>query len=121
VRWPSFAWQPSADVFLSTERATIRLDLAGICREHVRVVVYGKALHVTGHRPLPPPASGADLGYERAEILHGAFERHIDLPWFADPDPVAIDYDNGLLRIELRRRDADLAPLASDVDQGGAP
>jgi HSP20 family molecular chaperone IbpA len=120
VRWPSFAWQPSADVLLSAERATVRLDLAGVSREHVHVVVYGKALHVTGHRSLPPPAGGADLGFDRAEILHGAFERHIELPWFVDPDPVAIDYDSGLLRVELRRKAADLAPQASDAGQRGA-
>jgi HSP20 family molecular chaperone IbpA len=117
----SFAWQPSADVVLSAERASIRLDLAGISREHLRVIVDAKALHVTGYRPLPPPGGGADFDYDRAEILRGAFERRIDLPWCVDPGALAIEYDNGLLRIELRRQDADPAPLPSDEAQRGAP
>jgi HSP20 family molecular chaperone IbpA len=112
VRQPNSAWR--ADVVCSAERASIRLDLAGISRAHLHVVVCGKTRHITGHRPLPALGGGGALSHDRANILHGAFERRIDLPWLADADPLAVDFDNGLSRIEVRREAADSAPLASD-------
>ena len=117
----ALSWQPPADVTLSAERASIRFELAGISRDHLRLIINGSTVHLTGHRPPPVPVGGAGFGYERAEILYGAFERRIDLPWLVDPQPLTIDYYNGLLLIELRRQLVDpSAPGAGDRGGGAS-
>ncbi|MFI5316934.1 MAG: Hsp20/alpha crystallin family protein, partial [Myxococcota bacterium] len=70
------AWRPALDVY-ETERAiVVRVELAGVASEDVRVVVDGEYLQITGRRSFS--ASGASRETQRhllIEIAQGTFER----------------------------------------------
>jgi HSP20 family protein len=98
------AWSPPADLVVSPTGARILIELAGVPRSSVRVVLRGRTLEVSGRRqPHPEPS---ESHYHRAEIYFGDFRRTIELPWDADPSRVEARYGDGMLQIELTRSPA---------------
>lgn len=103
VRLPSAdAFRPALDV-CETERAIIvRVELAGVASEDARVVVDGEYLQITGRRTLSRAPSQRHL---LIEIAQGPFERVLRLRAQYDPDRVTARLENGLLTIELPRKE----------------
>jgi HSP20 family protein len=105
VRLPSGidAFRPALDV-CETERAIIvRVELAGVAIEDTRVVVDGEYLQITGRRALAP--ASASQRHLLIEIAQGPFERVLRLRAQYDPDRVTARLENGMLTIELPRKD----------------
>lgn len=97
-------FHPPLDIEASNEFAKLCVDLAGVPEDQITVEVSGKRVRVAGHRPLPDPARRPiGVGYVRAEILYGAFERSVELPWEGDPSKVEVRYRDGLLIVDVRR------------------
>jgi HSP20 family protein len=48
-----------------------------------------------------------DVKWHRRERAYGTFSRTVQLPFRVDPDKVQARFDNGILQIELERREAD--------------
>lgn len=97
------AWRPGLDVF-ETERAlVVRVELAGVASEDVRVVVDGEYLQITGRRTLT--RHGEKLRHLLIEVAQGPFERVLRLRAEVDPDQVSARLENGMLTIELPRKD----------------
>ena len=94
------AFRPAADLVVSRQAARVLLELAGVPRESVRVVLRGRTLEVSGRRN--PPQEPGDAHYHRAEIYFGEFKRTIELPWEADENAVEARYKNGMLEIHLK-------------------
>jgi len=100
-------WSPPADVVVSERSARVILELAGVPRASVRVLLHGNTLEISGRRT--PPHGQADARYHRAEIYFGPFRRVVELPWEANPDRVEAFYRDGLLEIHVD------AAVAADV------
>ena len=103
-------WVPPTDVVVSERSARVIVELAGVPRENVRVLLRGNVVEVSGRRTVPQELSGAH--YHRAEIYFGEFKRRVELPWEADEKSIAATYRDGMLEIRL---DAVPAPRATDV------
>lgn len=94
---------PRADVHLTDTGTRITLDLAGVLREDIEIVVIeGEALRVTGLRREPEAAEG--LRWHQMEIAYGAFERVLPLPGDADLEKIAATYRDGFLLIDVPRK-----------------
>jgi HSP20 family protein len=48
-----------------------------------------------------------DVKWHRRERAYGTFSRTVQLPFRVDPDKVQARFDNGILQIELERREVD--------------
>ncbi|HYM80467.1 MAG TPA: Hsp20/alpha crystallin family protein [Candidatus Limnocylindria bacterium] len=92
-------WAPPADLMVSGQTARVILELAGVPRASVRVLLRGSRLEISGRRS--PPASVPGARYHRAEIYFGDFCRVVELPWDADADSVTALYRDGMLEIQL--------------------
>jgi HSP20 family protein len=103
------AWSPPADLVVSPNAARVLLELAGVPRERVKVVLRGRTLEITGRREPPMEAQGSH--YHRAEIYFGGFRRTIELPWDADEQSIQARYRDGMLEIELQR-----VPVSQSTD-----
>jgi HSP20 family protein len=100
------AWRPALDVY-ETERAiVVRVELAGVASEDVRVVVDGEYLQITGRRSFSAPgASRAEIQrHLLIEIAQGTFERVLRTRAPYDADRVSARLENGILTIELPRK-----------------
>lgn len=108
------AWRPALDVY-ETERAiVVRVELAGVRSEDVRVVVDGEYLQISGRRCLSPAGSSRGDGQRHLliEIAQGPFERVLRTRAEYDPDGVSARLENGLLTIELPRKDTGARVIA---------
>jgi len=98
------AWRPALDVY-ETERAiVVRVELAGVASSDVRVVVDGEYLQIAGRRSFR--RAGGSQRHLLIEIAQGTFERVLRTRAPYDPDRVSARLENGLLTIELPRRES---------------
>ena len=96
------AGRPALDVY-ETERAiVVRVELAGVASDDVRVVVDGEYLQITGRRTFAP--RGETQRHLLIEIAQGTFERVLRMRAPYDPDRVSARLENGVLTIELPRK-----------------
>ena len=95
-------WQPEVDVY-ETERAfVVRVELAGVQSEDVRVTVDADELRIRGVRRAPE--STEVLRLHRMEITSGPFERRLRIPIPFVREAVTANLADGFLTVTLPRR-----------------
>jgi HSP20 family protein len=91
-------WMPPVDVSEMADRFVITVEVAGLSREDIQIVVQDGRLILKGERQSCDTGS---LRFERVERGHGRFVRTFVLPGVADPSTVAADLQNGVLTIAI--------------------
>ena len=97
------AWQPNVNAYRCEHCLRICVDLAGVDRGAIELVLVPGRLTISGRRALPEPSHGEGHAMQvlAMEIDHGPFERVIDLPHGIEPARVTAEQRNGLLWITL--------------------
>jgi HSP20 family molecular chaperone IbpA len=98
-------WTPPADVVETASECMVTLEIAGLREDEYEVVLYPEHLVVQGERPWRPLGEAARL--HRAEIRHGPFHVAVRVPCRAgliDADRIRVEYQDGLLRVRLPKR-----------------
>ena len=93
------SWVPRADVYETAEGFVVTLELPGVEREEIEILVEGFYLRLSGFRP-EPLAQGC-MRWHQMEIAHGRFERVLALPQEADPERITATYKDGFLSIHI--------------------
>jgi HSP20 family protein len=105
-------WLPDVDVFETEEGVVVRVDLAGVRSEDIRVTVDGRTLKVSGIR------RGLDRADMRrllqVEIAAGPFERRVEIPLPFHRDRVAAHLSDGFLTVVMPKKPA--GPKAVDIE-----
>jgi len=100
-------WQPPTDVYETDDSAVVIVEIAGLRPGDYQVSLIGRVLEVSGERRDP----AAKLAYQQMEIRYGKFRTQVQLPWALDQtDPVAV-YEDGFLKITLRKAQARRIPV----------
>lgn len=94
-------WRPPTDVYETPEELVVLLEIAGVAEEDMAVTLFSDLLVIEGTRE-QPPASGIHACH-RLGIKYGAFRSEVYLPVAVDHDHVRAEYQNGLLRITLKK------------------
>jgi HSP20 family protein len=97
----SAAWVPPVDIYETTESIVLALEVPGVERADLEIVVQGPYLRVAGIRR--QPAGAGCRRWHQMEIDYGPFERVVALPEEIDPERVRASYVDGFLRIEIPR------------------
>ncbi len=97
-------WTPRADIYETADRILVILEIPGVERDDLEIVVQGRYLRVAGSRE--QPASSGCVRWHQMEIAYGPFERVVALPAEADPERIEATYRDGYLRIEIVREAA---------------
>ena len=95
-------WQPDTDVFETDDDVVVRVEVAGVTREDVRVGVDGKVLRITGSRKAPEPSDVRRL--HQMEIASGPFERRVEIAIPFDRNAVSAHLADGFLTVTLPKR-----------------
>jgi HSP20 family protein len=95
-------WQPDVDVFETDRGVIVRVEIAGIQSEDVRVNVDGQVLRLSGERR--PPERPDVQRLHQMEIATGPFERRVRIPIAFDRDRVSAHLADGFLTVTLPRR-----------------
>ena len=116
---PSETWTPNVNLYENDTAYVVCVDLAGVDKEKIEVVVADQKLTLRGARLVPTfPELNADAGgggggageshpklrVHVMEIDHGPFCREVELPADVDRERIGAAHRNGLLWIELPKR-----------------
>jgi HSP20 family protein len=98
-----YRWQPAINAFQCDRGLRICVDLAGVDRSQVELLVDPQRLAIRGTREAPEPTDdeGPAVQMIAFEIDYGPFERVVELPLPVDVARVKAEQRNGLLWIEL--------------------
>lgn len=94
-------WSPQTDVIEDEAGYLLQIDLPGIDKEKIEIVVTDSLMEVTGERNRSEMKEGA--GYRRIERRAGAFHRSFRLPKGIDSAGIESSYENGVLNIRVPR------------------
>ena len=96
---PEARWAPNTDVYLTEDGLVIKVELAGIRREDLEIVVEGNRFMISGQRP--DSCRGPSCQFIMMEINYGHFESVIELPAGYDLSKARAAYQNGFLRVDV--------------------
>jgi HSP20 family protein len=100
-------WTPNTDVYVTETGLVIKVELAGMRKEDLQVVMEGLRVKISGHRP--DGCRAPKCKFLVMEIDYGGFETVIELPEGYDLQNAKAAYQNGFLRIDV--------PLQKGVDR----
>lgn len=85
------------------------VDLAGVDKDRIEVLVEAQTLKIRGTRPVPAPEGYPEVHRPRLrvhlmEIDNGNFFREVELPADVVRDKISASHRNGMLWIELPKR-----------------
>lgn len=97
------AWRPLVDIYQQPDAVVIAVDLPGVDRDSIQVVVDRNELLVSGVRPPRIPENTCRV--EHLEIPYGPFSRRIALPAHSDPERIEADYDASRLWVKVPKKE----------------
>lgn len=92
-------WVPNTDVYVTETGLVIKVELAGMKKEHLELHVENNRIKICGHRP--DGCRAPKCKFLVMEINYGAFESIIELPAGYDLTQAKAAYQNGFLRIDV--------------------
>ncbi len=96
-------WAPNVDIFESADKIVLEAELAGLKSEDVDVSIENNVVTLKGERKFEK-ADESD-NYHRVERAYGSFARSFTLPRTVVSDEANADFQNGVLRVTLPKRE----------------
>ena len=93
------SWVPSVDIRETDEALSLAMDLPGLTRDDVEIVVEDRTLTVRGERKFEKDVENGN--YHRVERTYGAFSRSFSLPANVQTDQVKAHFADGVLSLDL--------------------
>jgi HSP20 family protein len=126
---PNDTWAPNVNLYETDEQYLVCVDLAGVDKDKINLVVTNNRLMISGSRAAPrndlmhvppqepqTPPDGVDAApvaqpavpyrtrVHLMEIDHGAFCREVELPNDVDSDAIHAEHRNGFLWVQIPKR-----------------
>ena len=99
---PASTWNPAVDVHEEKEKIVVKVEAPGVDEKDLRVMFEDGILTVTGERQFERKE---DSNYHRIERAYGSFTRSFTLPRSIDASQIAANYRNGVLEIEVPKKE----------------
>lgn len=97
------AWSPSVDIYEDKDRLIVEAELPGMSRDDFELTVENNVLTLKGERKFEKKTEGDN--YHRVERSYGSFTRQFTLPQTVTSDGATADFENGVLRVALPKRE----------------
>jgi HSP20 family protein len=110
------AWIPPVDISEDKERILMTAELPGFKENEIQVQMEGGVLTLRGERRHEEEKEGRT--FHRCERSYGQFVRSFTLPNNVDRDRIKASFSNGLLEIELPKRE-EAKPKQIPIGGGG--
>ncbi|MFO7890596.1 MAG: Hsp20/alpha crystallin family protein [bacterium] len=96
---------PLVNLWSDDDEALLKAELPGMSRNDINITVQNNMLTIEGNRKLETLRENED--YHRRERGYGNFKRTIRLPFAVDSDKIKAEVSNGVLTVNLPRREED--------------
>jgi HSP20 family protein len=97
------AWIPPVDIVEESDRILMTAELPGFKEDGVEIQMEGGVLTIRGERKSEVEKEGRT--YHRMERSYGQFVRSFTLPNNVDRERIKASFENGLLKIEMPKRE----------------
>ena len=109
------AWVPPVDISEEKDRIVITAELPGFKEDQIEIQSENGMLTLRGERKFEKENDGKN--YHRVERSYGQFVRSFALPNNVDREHIRADFSDGLLRIDLPKRE-DAKPRTIKITPG---
>ena len=97
------AWAPSVDIYENKDQIVLEAELPGMRREDFDLSVENNVITLRGERQFEKKDETDN--YHRVERSYGSFTRSFTLPQTVSPEGATAEYNNGVLRVTLPKRE----------------
>lgn len=111
------AWVPPVDITEEKDRILITAELPGFHENEISIQTENGMLTISGERKFERETEGRS--YHRVERAYGQFLRSFSLPNNVDREKIKADFENGLLKVELPKRE-DAKPRNIQISGSGS-
>lgn len=109
---------PAADVYEDEHSITLKLEVPGVSEKDLDIRLENNTLTVRGERKLEKEEK--EENFHRIERSFGSFVRAFTLPNTVSTENVGASYENGVLKIQLAKRE-EAKPKQIKVNVSSAP
>jgi len=113
--WPQGGYEVPTEVFRTSERIVVRMDLPGVDPDDVEVTMQESTLVINGKREFPFKAD--DVQFIRRGTFYGDFTQRVSLGKGLDTDEISARYDNGVLEFSIPFA-AEVQPKRIEIEVG---
>lgn len=92
-------WRPAADVYRTSDGWVVKVDLAGVNADNLKITIQDDTLHISGCRR--DTFYGEGITYQQLEITYSRFEKTLRFPCSIEGAALRRDYHDGLLILHL--------------------
>jgi HSP20 family protein len=97
------AWSPSVDIFENKDQIVLEAELPGMNKEDFELSIENNVITLRGERQFEKKEENDN--YHRVERSYGAFTRSFTLPQTVSGEGATAEYQNGVLRVTLPKRE----------------
>ena len=100
-------YRPPMDIIETKEKYVITVEIPGLAKENIKLVLEGNILKIEGFRPRDPVCDeeNTNASFVHSEIHYGHFKRRVEFPnGIIDADAIQSRYTNGFLIIEIPKK-----------------
>ena len=112
------AWIPPVDIAEDKDKIVLTAELPGFQENQIEIQMEGNLLTLRGERRFEEKKDGRN--YHRVERSYGQFVRSFTLPDNVDRDNIKASFRDGILQIELPKRE-EAKPRQIKVTSGNGP
>lgn len=94
---------PAVDVYEDEHKVALKLEVPGVNEQDLDVQVENNTLTIRGERRFEKEEK--EENFQRIERRYGSFTRSFALPNTINTESVKANYENGVLKIELAKRE----------------
>lgn len=110
-------WSPAVDIAENENELVLTADIPGVKMDDIDIKIEDGTLRFSGKREFEKKQEKG--GYHRIERSYGSFQRVFTLPDTVDVEKVAAQFDNGVLKVTLPKKEV-AKPRSVKVSVGAA-
>jgi HSP20 family protein len=97
------AWAPSVDIYENKDQIVLEAELPGMKQEDFDLSIENNVITLRGERRFEK--TDETDNYHRVERSYGSFTRSFTLPQTVSAEGATAEYNNGVLRVTLPKRE----------------
>lgn len=97
------AWAPSVDIYENKDQIVLEAELPGMKQEDFDLSIENNVITLRGERRFEKTDDSDN--YHRVERSYGSFTRSFTLPQTVSAEDAKAEYNNGVLRVTLPKRE----------------
>jgi len=97
------AWAPSVDIYENKDQIVLEAELPGMKKEDFDLSIENSVITLRGERRFEKTDESDN--YHRVERSYGQFTRSFTLPQTVSSEGATAEYNNGVLRVTLPKRE----------------